>query len=162
MNFTNDSIFIFVLIVILAMIFVGQGYCENFDPDLSQSYQTVNYNTLKQDCNELTWSPSLSSTKCTVETVVPKGKNVCENNLSPITNNQKECKKKKKDLKKSPTVNLQYDFDLLSSFNDAQINNQRQISNSDKINDILNKNNYELVTDIRSLNSLENDLISNY
>jgi hypothetical protein len=152
MNFTNSSVFIVVLIVILVIIYVGQGYFEKFDPNLSQSYQPVNYNTLTQDCNELTWSPS----KCTVSTVIPKGKNVCNDDLSPITNNQKELKKKKKDLKKSPTVSLQYDFDLLSSFNNAQI------SNPDKLNDIKDKNNYELVTDIRSLNSLENDLISNY
>jgi len=108
MNFTNSSVFIVVLIVILVIIYVGQGYFEKFYPNLSQSYQPVNYNTLTQDCNELTWSPS----KCTVSTVIPKGKNVCNDNLSPITNNQKESKKKKKDLKKSQTLSLQYDFDL--------------------------------------------------
>ena len=122
---------------------------DNFDPNLSQSFQPVNYNTLEQDCNQLTWTPS----ECTTKTVIPKGKNVCNDDLTPITNNQKEYKKKKKDLKKSPTLSLQYDFDLLSSFNNAQISNP---------NDINNNNNQELITDIRSLNSLENDLISNY
>jgi hypothetical protein len=157
MNFTDSSNFILVLIVILVIIFIGQGYWENFDPILSQSYQSVNYNTLKQDCNELTWSPS----KCNVSTVIPKNINVCNDDFTPITNNQKEHKKKKKDLKKNPTLSLQYDFDLLSSFNDAQITNQ-QLGDPDKLNNLKNINNYELITDIRSLNSLENDLISNY
>jgi hypothetical protein len=153
MSFTNSSIFIVVLIVIFVIIYTGQNNLDQFDPNLSQSFQPVNYNTLKQDCNELTWSPS----KCTVSTVIPKGKNVCNENLSPITNNQKECKRKNKDLKKNPTVSLQYDFDLLSSFNNAQI------SNSDELNNFkINNNDHELITDIRSLNSLENDLISNY
>ena len=155
MNFSNSSIFIVVLVMILLIISVGQKYLENFDPNLSQSFQPVNYNTLEQDCNQLTWSPS----KCTVETVVPKGENVCNDDLTPMTNNLKEYKKKKKDLKKSPTLSLQYDFDLLSSFNNAQISNPDEENNQYKAK---NLNNYELITDIRSLNSLENDLISNY
>ena len=155
MNFSNSSIFIVVLVMILLIISVGQKYLENFDPNLSQSFQPVNYNTLEQDCNQLTWSPS----KCTVPTVIPKDKNVCNDDLLPITNNQKEYKKKKKEIKKRPTVSLQYDFDLLSSFNNAQISNPDEENNQYKAK---NLNNYELITDIRSLNSLENDLISNY
>lgn len=157
MNFTNSSIFIVMLIVVLVIIFIGQNNLDNFDPNLSQSYQPVNYNTLEQDCNQLTWSPS----KCTVETVIPSNINVCNEELTPITNNQKECKKRKKDLKKRPSVSLQYDFDLLSSFNNAQIDNSpnknNQYVNNKNVNDDI-----ELLTDIRSLNSLENDLISNY
>ena len=156
MNFTNSSVFIIALIVILVIIYVSQNYLDNFDPNLSQSYQPVNYNTLEQDCNQLTWSPS----KCKVNTVIPSNTNVCNNDLTPVTNNQKECKKKKKDFKKRPTVSLQYDFDLLSSFNDAQIDNlpNKNINiNNQNIN-----NDTDLVTDVRSLNSLENDLISNY
>ena len=154
MNFTNSSVFIVVLIVILAIIYIGQKHLDHFNSNsnsnLTQTLQPVNYNTLEQDCNQLTWTPS----KCTVETVIPKGENVCNDNLSPITNNQKEYKKKKKEIKKSPTLSLQYDFDLLSSFNNAQISNSAELNN-------LN-NNQELFTDIKSLNSLENDLISNY
>ena len=157
MNFTNSSIFIVMLIVVLVIIFIGQNNLDNFDPNLSQSYQPVNYNTLEQNCNQLTWSPS----KCTVETVIPSNINVCNEELTPITNNQKECKKRKKDLKKRPSVSLQYDFDLLSSFNNAQIDNSpnknNQYVNNKNVNDDI-----ELLTDIRSLNSLENDLISNY
>ena len=148
MNFTNSSVFI-VLIVILVIIYIIQNSLDNFDPNLSQSYQPVNYNTLEQNCNQLTWSPS----KCTVNTVIPSNTNVCNNELTPVTNNQKECKKRKKDLKKRPTVSLQYDFDLLSSFNNVQTNN---LSNKNMINSV------DLITDVKSLNSLENDLISNY
>lgn len=157
MNFTNSSIFIVTLIVVLVIIFIGQNNLDNFDPNLSQSYQPVNYNTLEQDCNQLTWSPS----KCTVETVIPSNINVCNEELTPITNNQKECKKRKKDLKKRPSVSLQYDFDLLSSFNNAQIDNSPNKNNQNVNNKNVNDD-IELLTDIRSLNSLENDLISNY
>ena len=177
MNFTNFSIFIVLLIVILAIIYIGQKHLDHFDLNFHQSYQPVNYNTLEQDCNQLTWSPS----KCTVSTVIPKDKNVCNGDLTPITNNQKECKKRKKDITKThqiptpihqiptpirPTASLQYDFDLLSSFNNAQISNHDGLNNDN--NDNTYNNNYnniydhELITDIRSLNSLENDLLSNY
>lgn len=159
MNFTNSSVFIVTLIVILVIIYLGQNNLDNFDPNLAQSYQPVNYNTLEQDCNQLTWSPS----KCKVNTVIPSNVNVCNNELTPITNNQKECKKRKKDLKKRPTVSLQYDFDLLSSFNNAQINNSpNQNTNNQNMNNQNMNNGTELLTDVRSLNSLENDLISNY
>lgn len=163
--FSNSLIFMIVMILILVVIYIGQVNCEKFDPNLSQSYQLVNYNSLNQDCNELTWTP----TKCTIPTVVPTIKNVCNNELTPITNNQKEHKKSKKEFKNPPNVNLQYNFDLLSSFNNSQINNS-QINNLKKNNitgdDILDNNNdpdnKDLSTDIKSLNDLENDLISNY
>jgi hypothetical protein len=159
MNFTNSSVFIVTLIVILVIIYIGQNNLDNFDPNLSQSYQSVNYNTLEQDCNQLTWNPS----KCKINTVIPSNVNVCNNELTPVTNNEKECKKKKKYLKKRPTVSLQYDFDLLSSFNNAQINNSpNQNPNNQNVNNQNINNDNELLTDIRSLNSLENDLISNY
>lgn len=160
MNFTNSIVFIVLSIVILAIIYMGQnnlGSLDNFDSNLSQSYQQVNYNTREQDCNQLTWSPS----KCSIKTVIPSNKNVCDDELTPITNNQKECKKRKKE--KNKNVKLQYDFDLLPSFNNSQINSGTQNNNGTQINNNNNdNNNKELETDIRSLNSLENDLISNY
>ena len=169
MSFTNNSSlnFILILIIILVVFFIWDTHYENFS-NLAQLYQPVNYNKLEQDCNQLTWSPS----KCSVSTVIPKNKNVCANDLTPITNNQIEHKKRKKDLKPVPSVSLQYDFDLLSSFNNAQIDNIDESNNKNinttksrtksNTNPNANSNNYELITDIRSLNSLENDLISNY
>lgn len=159
MNFTNSSVFIVVLIVVLVIVFIRQNNVDNFDPNLSQSYQSVNYNTLEQDCNQLTWNPS----KCTVNSVIPSNTNVCNNELTPITNNKKECTKRKKELKKSPTMSLQYDFDLLSSFNDAQIDNlgNKNVNSYHAYNKNVN-NVADLMTEVRSLNSLENDLISNY
>jgi len=157
MNSTN---FMIVLVVLLVIIYIYGMNIDNFDPNLSkstqsaQSSQTVNYNTKKQNCDELTYNPN----KCYIETVVPSNTNVCvTDTLVPITNNQKEYKKNKKETIKRPSVKLQYDFDLLSSFNDSQIDNLPSINNFAD-----NKNTYELETDVKSLNSLENDLMSNY
>ena len=148
MDSTN---FMIVLIVLLVIIYIYNKNIDNFDTNLSQSFQSVNYNTKKQNCNELTYNPS----KCYTETVIPSNINVCGDTLTPITNNQKECKKKK--VNKKPSVSLQYNFDLLSSFNDAQNDNLSSI------NSIANRKNHtELMTDVRSLNSLENDLMSYY
>ncbi len=150
MSYTSSTNLMVLLVIILVIVYFFEKKIDNFDPNLTQSYEPVNYNTRKQNCNELTYSPD----KCYVETVIPENKIVCGDNLTPITNNQKECKKSKKDtsknsdISKRPSVSLQYDFDLLSSFNGAQIDNT--------------KTNNDLMTDVRSLNSLENDLISNY
>lgn len=140
MIFTDLFFFIVILIVILVFFYIKQIHFENFDYN-----QHVNYNTMEQDCNQLTHEQS----KCSIKTTIPKNENICNDDFTPKTNNQIEYRNKK-NLKKKPTVNLQYDFDLLSSFNNAQINNHD--------NDI----DKELTTDVKSLNSLENDLISNY
>jgi len=163
----NIKIFIVILLVILAVIYLMDLNLgkEGFDPNLmyTNSYtpEPVDYSTRNQDCNELTYNPE----KCIINTVIPSGVNVCTNSLSPITNNQKECKKNKK-TKKNPNVSLRYDFDLLSSFNDAQQNDiqtrQETSNNIRKQEDYYVNNSFDLKTEIRSLNSLENDLISNY
>jgi hypothetical protein len=168
---------ILILLVILVIIYLFDTYNksnEQFysDPNLLQSYEPVNYNKRTQNCNELTYSPS----KCTVQTVVPKNKIVCNESLRPITNNQIDCDKRKKKTKKNPTVSLQYDFDLLPSFNQAQQNRNNNLEQQNRNNNLeqqkslntnTNDNLYvnntpDLITDIRSLNSLENDLISNF
>jgi hypothetical protein len=152
MDYTN---FIVMLVIILVLINIfNYTFKENFISDI-KTYELVNYNTRNQNCNELTYAPK----KCIVETVIPKNKIVCNESLTPITNNDISCNKKK--YKKNPTVNLTYDFDLLSSFNNSQLNNA-QINNNDEINNQQIENFDELNTDIRSFNSLENDLISNY
>ena len=189
--------FIILLIVILVFFYLyeylyREKFISGYDPSFFNP-EPVDYNTRKQDCGELTYTP----TDCVVDTVVPSNKIVCNKSLSPITNNdianQKTCKdnaektdkdktdkdkaekikvdkvkvdkvKANKDVenKKNPTLSLKYDFDLLSSFNNSQIEK--------KENDVYVKNNFgdeletfnDLKTDVRSLNSLENDLISNY
>ena len=166
----NLRIFIVILVVILLVIYYIDHSLskEGFNPNLmfSNSYtpEPVDYTTRAQNCNELTWSPS----ECVVNTVVPSNTNVCGESLSPVTNNQKECGRNKKNKsKQNPTVSLRYDFDLLPSFNNAQqddIQDKQELFNNV---DTLKSNNYvsndfDLETDIRSLNSLENDLMSNY
>lgn len=150
---------IIILLVILVVFYLFDMYVKSNEPffsnpNLLQSYEPVNYNNRNQKCNELTYNPS----KCTVETVVPTNKIVCNKSLRPITNNDIDCDKRKKKTKKNPTLSLQYDFDLLPSFNQAQ----QQTPNNTSDNKNYINNSIESITDIRSLNSLENDLISNY
>lgn len=134
MNFIN---FILVIVVVFVVIYIHHIHTETFLNLSMNQFESepnpVNYNTRKQNCNELTYDPA----KCNVETVVPSNKIVCNENLTPQTNNQKESKKKNK---KNPGLKLQYNFDLEKSFNNAQIND----------------------LETKSLNDLENDLLSNY
>ena len=70
--------FIIVLIVILVIIYIWNptnqtNNQENFDVNMNQQYESVNYSSRKQDCSELTFNPS----ECVVETVIPKNKIVC-------------------------------------------------------------------------------------
>lgn len=137
--------FIIGLIIVLVLFIVwDMMHKESFSVDLYQTYEPTNYNTRVQNCNELTFDPN----NCSVETVIPTNTNVCDGGLTPIDNNNKGCGKKKN--KKTPSVSLKYDFDLLPSFNNAQINNLNQ----------KNHHSDDLKTEIRSLNSLENDLMS--
>lgn len=132
----NLFYFIVVLVIILVIFYLFKSK-EGFNYDLAYTYETVDYNTRKQKCNELTFNPN----PCTVETVIPSDQYVCNESLTPIDNNNKECRRPNKE-KKNKNLSLEYNFDLLPSFNNAQ--------------------QYDLKTDVRSLNSLENDLISNY
>ena len=154
--------FILLLIIILVVIYFYsvklEKFTSGFDPDFLYS-EPVDYKTKKQDCNELTFNP----TECVVNTVTPSNEVVCTNTLSPITNNEIDCiksKSEKKNVEKNPTLSLIYDFDLLSSFNKAQIDNDNEISKKNQ-NDELETFN-DLKTDVKSLNSLENDIMSNY
>jgi hypothetical protein len=161
------NLFIILLIVILVIIYVCTGNKDNFTIGYNPNFlfqEPVDYSTKEQNCDELTFSP----TECVVDTVVPSNKIVCTESLTPITNNEKDCRsnnKKNKKNKKNPTLSLIYDFDLLSSFNNAQINNDQinndQINNDDMINKELESFD-DLKTDVRSLASLENDNLSNY
>lgn len=163
--------FIILLIVILVLIYLHEylykeKFVSGYDPNFFNP-EPVDYNTRKQDCDELTYTP----TECVVDTVVPSNKVVCDKSLSPITNNDIANKKKCKASgeKKNPTLSLKYDFDLLSSFNNSQINNDENNLNEDS-NKVYIEDNFgdeletfnDLKTDVRSLNSLENDVMSNY
>jgi len=147
--------FIILLVITLVVIyltnFMGK---ENFTVGYGYNafyYNPVNYNTRDQDCGELTHTPE----KCVVDTVVPSNKVVCTESLTPITNNEKSCINNKNTKEKNPTLSLKYDFNLLPSFNQAQIDrNHKNISELETFDD--------LKTDIVSLASLENDLLSNY
>ena len=139
----NSMNFILALVVLLVVIYIHHIHTETFlnisTNQFDSEPQPVNYNTLYQNCNQLAFDP----VKCEIETVVPSNKIVCGENLTPQTNNQKECKRRIK-KEPSPTISLEYPFDLGKSFNNAQIND-------------LDTNN-----DTKSLNELENDLMSNY
>lgn len=148
----------------------------------SQIYEPVNYNTKNQNCNELTYDPEV----CMVETVRPKNIVVCNKSLSPITNNDilnNNCTRNKKKLKKNQIKNLRADTNLdLSNKSQNQSLNSELLSNksqnkslnSELLSDFDNlqqkntiqkiENFDDLKTDVKSLNSLENDLdlVSNY
>jgi len=133
----------------------NENFVSGYDLSIPLN-EPVNYDTKKQNCNELTYSPE----ECVVDTVVPSNKIVCSKTLSPITNNQIDYVNKNKNKKKSknPTISLNYDFDLLSSFNNAQQNDTyKQNDDMDEL-----KTWDELKTDVHSLNSIENDIMSNY
>lgn len=142
----NSENFILVLVIVLVVIYIHHIHCETFLNLSTNQFESeplpINYSTREQNCNQLAYDP----VKCEVETVVPSNKIVCDKNLTPITNNEKECVKrperKNKKNSKNPEVRLQYNFDLEKSFNNAQIN--------------------DLETNTKSLNDLENDLMSNY
>ena len=151
------SIFIPILIIVIVIIYLYKSNehfshiekdkkdkrdeIQGIDP-ISQ-YEPTNYSTKKQNCNELTYSPE----NCNVETVIPSRELICNKSLNPLSNNiiinQKEM---------NPSHDLGYDFDLLSSFNDAQLNNLP----------IDQVENFSLFSDAKSLNSLDGDLISNF
>ncbi len=137
----NSVNFILVLVVLLVVIYIHHIHTETFlnisTNQFDSEPQPVDYNTPYQNCNQ----PAFDPVKCEIETVVPSNKIVCGENLIPQTNNQKECKRQIK-KESSPTLSLEYPFDLETSFNNAQIN--------------------DLDTNTKSLNELENDLISNY
>lgn len=147
--------FIILLVIILVIIYLTnfmskENFTIGYDPN-AFDYEPVNYNTRKQNCDELTYTPK----ECVVDTVVPSNKVVCTESLSPITNNEKSYANNKNNRQKNPTLGLKYDFDLLPSFNQAQIDgDEKNISELETFDD--------LKTDIRSIASLENDLMSNY
>lgn len=80
---SNSSIFVIIIIIglIAIYIFYETNFCKNYK-DTFQIFQPVDYSTRKQNCDELTFSPS----KCSVDTVVPKRKLVCDSNLVPMRN----------------------------------------------------------------------------
>ena len=146
--------FIILLIVVLVIIYLWTSSKDNFTIGYDPSFlyqEPVNYNTREQNCNELTYNP----TDCGVDTVVPSNKIVCNESLTPITNNEKDCGVKDKKDTNNPTLSLIYDFDLLSSFNNSQIANDNMVNRELESFD-------DLKTDVRSLASLENDNITNY
>ena len=138
--------FVILLIIILVVIYYT-GFIKNVDNFVSGydpreiRNEPVNYNTRKQNCDELTYSPQ----QCIVNTVIPSNKVVCTKSLSPITNNEINYIEENYKKSTNPTLSLKYDFDLLSSFNNAQINNDEL----ERVND--------LETEVRSLNSIENN-----
>lgn len=157
------NLFIILLFVVLVIIYVWSNSKDYFnvgyDPEFLYQ-EPVNYNTREQNCNQLTFSP----TECVVDTVIPENKIVCTESLTPITNNDKDCgvknrqdRQDKQDRKntQNPTLSLINDFDLLSNFNNSQINNDNMVN--DELESL-----YDLKTDVKSLASLENDNITNY
>ena len=148
--------FVILLIVILVVIYIygfitkNEKFVSGYDSS-DMLNEPINYITRKQNCDELTYSP----TECIVDTVVPSNKIVCTKSMSPISNNEIDSieKEKKEKKSKNPTISLSYDFDLLSSFNNAQIEN----NTDDEIKSL-----DDLKTDVKSFNSLENDIMSNY
>lgn len=153
--------FIILLVIVLVVIYLinfmkKENFTIGYDPN-AFDYEPVNYNTREQNCDELTYTPE----ECIVNTVVPSNKVVCTQSLAPITNNEKSCANNKNLKQKNPTLSLKYDFDLLPSFNRSQIDGNGD-GDEDKKNISELESFTDLKTDVRSLASLENDLMSNY
>ena len=151
--------FIILLLIVLVAIFLTnflgkENFTIGYDPNAFY-YEPVNYSTREQNCDELTYTPE----KCIVNTVIPSNKVVCTESLTPITNNEKSGTNNKNSKQKNPTLSLKYDFDLLPSFNRSQIDGDENI-NKNNIDEL--ETFADLQTDVRSLASLENDLMSNY
>ncbi len=140
-------LFIIFMVVILVLFYMydmnKEKFISGYDPNFLFQ-EPVDYEIKKQNCNELTFNPS----ECVVNTVVPFNKTVCNESLSPITNNDKYNAKTFNNQKENPTLSLIYDFDLLHSFNEAQIGELESLSSSK--------------SDVKSLNSIENDILTNY
>jgi len=145
----NLTYFVILLVIIFIIIYIYNKNIENFNSNsnfnsiLTQSYEKVNYNTKKQNCNELTFDPN----NCYVETILPSNTNVCTDKsllFTPIDNNNKKYEKNNKEIKRKTKKLTNIENDLLSNFNEHK--------------------NYDddLFTEVKSLNSLENDIMSNY
>lgn len=153
--------FIILLVIILVLIYLSnfitnENFTIGYDPN-SFNYANVDYNTREQNCDELTYTPE----ECIVDTVIPTNEIVCNESLTPITNNEKNCNKNKKNTTKTnPTLSLTYDFDLLPSFNESQIDKNTNIKSNNDLDELETFG--DLKTDVRSLASLENDLMTNY
>ena len=145
----SNTIIILLLIILIILFIWDLSTRENFYINQNSSnlnspnlyypqYQGLNYNTRVNNCDELTFHKY----PCKVETVIPKNKKVCNDQLIPIDNNNLKVYKKKLNntinSKPKPIANI----DLGSLMSDS-INNR------------------ENETDIKSLNSLDQDLISN-
>lgn len=139
--------------------------------NVNQQFQSVDYNEQKQQCNQLVHEPS----KCSIDVVMPTVKSVCTNPIIPYTptKNNKESTKSIKsansigstesDRLSTPELNINVDMtnnminknennhDLLSKYDNLQINNIGELNNMDE----------NSTNDIKSLNSLENDLLTN-
>ena len=140
-------LFIISMIAILVLFYMYEMNKEKFTIGYDPNFlfqEPVNYNTKKQNCDELTFNP----TECIVDTVIPFNKTVCNESLSPITNNDKYNAKTFSEQKENPTLSLIYNFDLLPSFNGAQISELESLTSSK--------------SDVKSLNSIENDIMTNY
>ena len=151
--------FILLLICLLIVIYMSgffydkEKFVSGYDSsDLMN--EPVNYSTRNQNCDELTYTPE----KCVVNTVIPSNKSICTKSLNHIKNNEIDSAGKNQNESKNKTLDLTYDFDLLSSFNNSQIENNLNHKNK---NDELESFD-DLKTDVRSLNSIENDIMSNY
>lgn len=163
----NFIIGLLVVLVLMIIFEYNTNNNENFlNLNLNQQFQQVDWSKKEQDCNELT-----KSSDCVVKTVVPTIKQVCsESNpfipeISKQLDNNYEFKpkhkikiesesesefKSKSKPKSNEKLSLDENYDLLSNFNNSQINNIGDLN-------ILDEN---LSVEIKSLNSLENDLLS--
>jgi len=153
--------FIYLLIIILVVIYMyrfitnNENFVSGYDSNDILN-EPVNYTIKKQNCNELTYSP----TKCDIDTVIPSNNIVCIKSLNPITNNEIDYDKKKPKKYNNPTLSFAHDYDLLSSLNNNQLDNNNKIQQNNNNDELQTFD--DLKTDVKSLNSIENDIMSNY
>jgi hypothetical protein len=157
MNYYNYILIGIIFAVFIFLIYWYNNTQDNFNSNLSPNYQTVDYNTQIQKCNELTFNPD----KCINNIVMPKTINVCNTDYVPNINYNKEYNKEynqeyNKEYKKKYKKKI--NLELLQNSN----NKNTDLLNNDKYQDIPEKKiNNKIITEIKSLNSIENDLFTN-
>ena len=93
----------YLLLIIIILIYLYDKSMEKFDPNIEQMYEPVNYNTLTQFCDELTYQ----NKPCVIETVVPKTISLCtkEDNVDTKLNNSDNISKISRDISYCKSLN---------------------------------------------------------
>jgi hypothetical protein len=100
-----------ILLIIIILFYLNEKWSEKkldkklekFKANIEQMYDPVNYNTLANNCNELTYSEK----PCVIDTVVPKTISLCtkEDNVNTKLNNYENISRNSKDISYCKSLN---------------------------------------------------------